>query len=232
MALVDLGFGRGLLEQEAAESIWRMDAQLGYPMPIASAWRDPVEQAQLRADWLRYAAYLNGGPIAPWAPYALEPSESWHCKGLAVDTPLRGAILDENGWIQTNDDEDWHRDRYPEHDQHRGETPAVPNTERENDTMRAVELAGAADSGIIIQDGCLPSSLPRQVFDALCSSYGLTSAVLPDWKYGTVVREQWAVYTQNHPAVVVTFNLDDDDADAIAAKVRAGLPLEWKVTPA
>lgn len=234
MALVDLGHGRGLLEQEAAESIWRIDAQLGYPMVIDSAWRDPVTQAGLRHAWERWDAYQRGvGPVAPWAPFALRPEDSWHCKGLAVDTRLRGAILDENGWIQTNDDEAWHRDRYPHLDRHLNDSPpiAVP-TQRKRDTMRAVELAGAADSGIIIQDGCLPNALPRQTFDALCGAYGLTSQVLADWQYGTVIREQWAVYAQNNPTLTLSVDLDAEDVEAIAAQVRAGLPLEWKVTPA
>lgn len=61
----------------------------------------------------------------------------------------------------------------------------------EDDDMKAVSQAGLPDSGIIIQAGVPPYALPRQVFEALMVSYGLTEHVLPDWQYGTVVREQW-----------------------------------------
>lgn len=105
---------------------------------------------------------------------------------------------------------------------------------RQEDTeMKAIELAGAPDSGIIIQAATPPASMPRQVFDTLCSIYGLTSVVLPDWKYGTAVREQWGAASSAaalHGNKVINVDINDDDAETIAKKVRDGLALTWTVT--
>lgn len=69
--------------------------------------------------------------------------------------------------------------------------PSFPGSEEEEDDMKAVRQDGVPNSGIIIQAATPPYSMNDQVFDALCGSYGLTAVSLPDWKYGTVVREQW-----------------------------------------
>lgn len=100
--------------------------------------------------------------------------------------------------------------------------------------MRAVKLAGVPNSGIIIQAATPPSSMGDQVFDALCGAYGLTAQELADWQYGTVVREQWNAFSSANPksaAQPVDINLSDDDAEAIAKKVREGLTLTVTVKP-
>lgn len=125
---VDVGHGRGRLSPDAAASLWRIDAQLGRPCRTNSLWRDPVLQAQLRAAWLAYAAWVGGyGPWAPVAPYALPPDQSVHCEGDAMDTneyadPAVDALLIDNGWIRTalGRGEPWHRDRIAALDKHRG----------------------------------------------------------------------------------------------------------------
>lgn len=66
-----------------------------------------------------------------------------------------------------------------------------PPKAKGDDDMRAIIQAGQPDSGIIIEAGVPPYSLPGQTFDALCGAYGLEAVTLADWQYGTVVREQW-----------------------------------------
>lgn len=94
---VDIGHGRGRLAPSPARSIARVDAAIGRPLDVNSAWRDPVTQQKL---YDAYRRYLNGGP---WAPIALPPSQSVHCRGFAVDTDDSGlrAILNRHGWYQT-----------------------------------------------------------------------------------------------------------------------------------
>ena len=71
----------------------------------------------------------------------------------------------------------------------------LTDTERpepeEDEDMKAVRQDGIPNSGLIIQGGTPPEALNDQVFDALCGAYGIKPVSVPDWKYGTVVREQW-----------------------------------------
>lgn len=94
---VDIGHGRGRLAPSPARSIARVDDAIGRPLDINSAWRDPDAQQKL---YDAYRRYLNGGP---WAPIALPPSQSIHCRGFAIDTDDSGlrAILNKHGWYQT-----------------------------------------------------------------------------------------------------------------------------------
>lgn len=91
---VDLGFGRGWLARPAAESIWRIDRQIGHALQITEAGRDYATQMR---HWLNYQR--NGYPIA------LHPdTPSLHQKGNAVDSNEAQRILrimEENGWRRT-----------------------------------------------------------------------------------------------------------------------------------
>lgn len=62
---------------------------------------------------------------------------------------------------------------------------------KKEDDMKAIKKLGVANSGIIIQAGIPPYSLPDQIFDALCGAYDLRPRVLEDWHYETALREQW-----------------------------------------
>lgn len=110
------------LEAEAAASWARMEAERGAELDTNSTYRDYDEQAKARRAYLAYVAYLNGGPWAPWAPLALDPDESWHCLGLAVDT-------DDDEWVRAHpqfgwrfvvSSERWHAQYYPTLDLRRG----------------------------------------------------------------------------------------------------------------
>lgn len=142
---VELGHGRGWAAPNAAKSIARIDRQLGRPADINEAGRSPERANENRAKWLAYSAYLNGGPWAPKAPYALGADESVHCWGGAADSDdwydeRAAAVWRDNGWRQTArypgnkaKDEPWHGE-YSEHlDNHRHEVVELIN---DNGTWR------------------------------------------------------------------------------------------------
>lgn len=124
MDQVDLGHGRGWLAREHAESIWRIDAELGHPMQITEAGRSH-EKAD--ANYAAYLAYLNGA--GPWAPIALPGDQSVHCLGGAIDSDEAQQHLElmkRHGWIRTVIRngvivEVWHFERFRDHDQHRND---------------------------------------------------------------------------------------------------------------
>lgn len=115
--MADLGYGRGWAADDAAASIHRIDQQLGHPVQITEAGRSAEDADKNYAAWI---AYQNGGP---WAPYALPASKSVHCRGEAVDSNEHSAPWEANGWVQTaryddDRDEPWHREYFPDRDQH------------------------------------------------------------------------------------------------------------------
>lgn len=128
---VDLGHGRGRAAPDTAAAIFRIDAELGRPADINEAWRSPEQANANRARWLAYERYLNGGPYAPKAPYALGAEDSVHCDGEAVDSddwydPAAAAVWRRNGFRQTARypgtarDEPWHGEHRPEWDENYG----------------------------------------------------------------------------------------------------------------
>jgi hypothetical protein len=133
---VSLSGGRGRLRPEAAASIARVDHELGRLLDINSAWRSPVTQARLRK---AYIDYLNGR--GPWAPIALEPEDSVHCDGWAIDTddgqPVGSRtdrILVDHGWILTvyrngNLVEPWHREYDKTRDNHLEDDMAITDSD-------------------------------------------------------------------------------------------------------
>lgn len=125
---VPLNGGRGRATPQCQWSIHRIDAQLGRYLDINSAWRDPQEQERF---YTAYRAYVNGN--GPWAPIALPPEQSVHCKGEAIDTDDNNAsmtrILNDNGWFHTvfRDGklvEPWHYEYDYKRDKYFGGTPA------------------------------------------------------------------------------------------------------------
>jgi len=91
---VDLGFGRGWLNRPAANSIRRIDRQIGHPMQITEAGRTWARQNE------HYQRYLRNG-----SPIALSPNApSIHQKGGAIDSNEAQrivAVLEEHGWRRT-----------------------------------------------------------------------------------------------------------------------------------
>lgn len=150
---VDIGHGRGWLAPEAAASVRRIDAQLGRPADVNEAGRSPERADENRRKWLAYERYLNGGPWAPKAPYALGSDESVHCWGGAADSddwydPAAAAVWREHGWVQTAlypnnlaKHEPWHGEYDPARDQHRNDpAPAGASITREEDLTMASDI--------------------------------------------------------------------------------------------
>lgn len=114
------------LQAPAALSWTRMESARGKPLDVNRSYASYEVQLKLYNQYRAYITYVNGGPFAPWAPLALHPDHSWHCRGLAVDT-------DDDGWIRMNPQfgwrfvvpsEKWHAQYYPEHDKSYGGLPA------------------------------------------------------------------------------------------------------------
>lgn len=122
--LVDLGYGRGQLRAAPAQSIFRLDAKIGRPVDSNSAYRDYNEQMKA---YRAYRAYRNG--TGPWAPLALHPDSSWHCKGMALDTDdgpnynrgISRQMWRDNGWLFEVATEDWHGQYYANLDKFAGQ---------------------------------------------------------------------------------------------------------------
>lgn len=143
-----LGHGRGWASPTAAASILRIDAQLGRLADINEAGRSPEKADENRRKWLDYERYLNGGPWAPKAPFALGSDESVHCSGDAADSddwydPRAAAVWRDNGWRQTarypgnpSKDEPWHGEHFEHLDNHRFDpAPAGGATTREQEEL-------------------------------------------------------------------------------------------------
>lgn len=148
MIPVDLGHGRGWLEEQAAKSQARIDRALGHPQQITEAGRDWETQ---NGHYQRYLAHLRGGD---WAPIALSPdTPSVHQKGRAKDTDERDVgLLNDHGWFQTvyrvvngrrTLVEPWHFEYFPERDNHRHEVVELVN---DGGTWRIAPAAAAPAS--------------------------------------------------------------------------------------
>lgn len=120
-------------EPSAAASWRRMEAKAGRLIDVNSSYRDYNLQMKL---YLDYQRYLAGGP---WAPYALHPDSSMHCKGLAADTDDQKLLksMPDHGWRQTAlaINEPWHFDYFKKYDKHIGEPANVPSATRRDRNM-------------------------------------------------------------------------------------------------
>lgn len=154
----DIGHGRGWLAPAPARSLKRIDAHmmrvLNRRADINEAGRSPEKANENRRKWLAYERYLNGGPWAPKAPYALGADQSVHCWGYAADSDdwynnRAAAIWREHGWRQTarypgnpRKDEPWHGEYSLALDKHRNDpaTPAatLPEPEKRDIDMRVI----------------------------------------------------------------------------------------------
>ncbi|WP_311878687.1 hypothetical protein [Microbacterium forte] len=167
---VDLGHGRGWASPAAAASILRIDRQLGRLADINEAGRSPEKANENRRKWLAYERYLNGGPWAPKAPFALGAEDSVHCSGDAADSddwydPAAAAVWRANGWRQTAlyphnlaKHEPWHGEYFPHLDTRRFDpAPAggALTTEQDELTMTSpiwnvvAKIGDAPESGTL-----------------------------------------------------------------------------------
>lgn len=87
-------------------------------------------------------------------------------------------------------------------------------TIRKDTRMHAVRQIGQPDSGIILGGGQPPRARHESVFIAECNALGITPVDVPDWQYGTVVREAWTDFSTTAGII----------ADAVAGKLPKGAP--------
>lgn len=92
--IVNLGGGRGLLREEPAKSLARIDRKLGHRMQITEALRSWAQQNE------HYQTYLKYG-----RPIALNPNTpSIHQLGYAIDSDEAQnhiALMEDHGWRRT-----------------------------------------------------------------------------------------------------------------------------------
>ena len=112
--------GSAVLSAPAAAAYLRALAA-GAPDSVTSSYRDPGEQMRLYNGWVARLPGYN---------FALHPSKSDHCKGLAIDLAgvkakawfrVHGRPF---GWLFTDGSEDWHIAYREQYDQHAGPVPA------------------------------------------------------------------------------------------------------------
>lgn len=132
MIQTDLGHGRGWLDEAAAASIARIDAELGHAIQITEAGRTWAQQD------VHYQHYLKYG-----SPIALSPdAPSVHQEGEAIDSDEAQKhieLMARHGWKRTvyrNKKlvEPWHFEYFASSDQHRNDP--TPTTTEEDDDMR------------------------------------------------------------------------------------------------
>lgn len=93
------------------------------------------------------------------------------------------------------------------------------------DQMYAIRQVGLPDSGIIIRAGVPPYSMPQQIFETEASTYGLAIKELPDWRYGTAVREQWTAVNVLRNALQSPVSSEDVQRIATATREEIGKAL-------
>tara|TARA_Y100001973_G_C5201494_1_gene338068 strand:+ start:823 stop:1656 length:834 start_codon:yes stop_codon:yes gene_type:complete len=155
---VDLGYGRGWLDRKPANSIFRIDRQIGHPIQITEAGRTWGRQNE----W--YQKYLRDG-----YPIALSPNTpSVHQEGGAVDSDEAQrilAIMHDHGWRRTvyrwidgvwTLVEEWHFEHFEHLDNHRYEgVPAGAGGEDDMPTVK--EIAQGVWHGITFRNGRTPA---------------------------------------------------------------------------
>ena len=217
----------GVAFEPAAAMSWRrMEARLGRRIDVNSSYRD--YSAQMIA-YNAYRAYVAG--IGPWAPYALHPDKSMHCKGLAVDTDDQAVLkgFASHGWRQTalQIGEPWHFDYFRSMDDHQGEPAGggsiplpIPEPDPEPTTPEDDEM-------ILIEalPDCGRAVIGPGYFRKLNSSEELKSATQMTTKTLTGNARQFDVWksialqgTAATSAVVLT----DAQLEQIEAAARAG----------
>lgn len=186
----DIGHGRGWLAPAPAASLRRIDAQLGRPADINEAGRSPEQADENRRRWLAYERYLNGGPWAPKAPYALGSDRSVHCWGGAADTDdsynaHASWVWLDNGWVQTAlypnnlaKHEPWHREYFEHLDNHRfdpvpaGEASAPTESEEDDDMPKNAAICTTAN------DRRISDTNPADIYAIINTGSGYFSPVM------------------------------------------------------
>lgn len=176
---------------EAAKSWVRMEQQLGRELDVNRSYADYDTQMAL---FLAYRAYLSGR--GPEAPLALHPDDSWHCRGLAVDTDDDQAVraMPDHGWKFIVDSEVWHAQYYPGADQHFGRRRIAAPAIQEVDVsaLRVISSPYYRASGNqVVHNGMVARSIPDAVALVLREGGISSKDYDEDYELDTELREVW-----------------------------------------
>lgn len=211
---VDLGGGRGWLEDPAARSIARIDREIGHRCQITEAGRTWEKQNE------HYQRYLRNG-----SPIALHPdTPSVHQLGAAIDSNEAQRILsvmDRHGWRRTvyrNGQlvEPWHFEYFWSLDQHRNETITLAQvggvwTFQEEDDMGTLDNTEANYQ-----------TFARFMQRAL--KYDVrTEGMGPDWRLGPTIFELLRAADDTADVKAIAVKMTDEDRKAIAAEVAKSI---------
>lgn len=117
MDISTLSGGRGQLPADAADSIHRLDADIGRRVQITEAGRTWARQLYLYDGWRQRLPGFNRAlhPSNPLANHVLIDGR----RGAVDSDEQTGVPWVSHGWILTAADEAWHREYFPERDTHR-----------------------------------------------------------------------------------------------------------------
>ncbi|WP_431800303.1 hypothetical protein [Microbacterium kunmingense] len=211
---VDLGGGRGWLEDPAARSIARIDREIGHRCQITEAGRTWEKQNE------HYQRYLRNG-----SPIALHPdTPSVHQLGAAIDSNEAQRILsvmERHGWRRTVYRngvlvEPWHFEYFWSLDQHRNETITLAQvggvwTFQEEDDMGTLDNTEANYQ-------TFAAWLQRAFkFDVRPGGKGA------DWRLGPTVFELLSAADDSGDIKAIAVKMTDEDRQAIAAEVAKAI---------
>jgi hypothetical protein len=217
---VDLGGGRGWLEDPAARSIARIDREIGHRCQITEAGR--TEEKQLE-HWNNYQR--NGYPIAlsPYPP-PRGNGPSVHQLGAAIDSNEAQrfvALMERHGWRRTVYRngvlvEPWHFEYFWSLDQHRNETITLAQvggvwTFQEEDDMGTLDNTEQNYQ-------TFASWLQRAFkFDVRPGGKGA------NWQLGPTVFELLSAADDSGDIKAIAVKMTDEDRQAIAAEVAKSI---------
>lgn len=151
--------GNATLDQPAAVA-YAQALMAGAPRGVTSSYRSPSEQNMLRQGWLDHLPGYN---------FALPPSQSVHCLGLAIDFPLDAELWfrdhPQYGFVfisAPGQSEHWH-----------AEFRGLPNSERHEDMIELIRSLyryycgrEAADSELIMQSDATSAMTAIEIHNA------------------------------------------------------------------
>lgn len=120
MITADIGHGRGILPQDAARSIARIDAAIGGVLQVTEAGRTYARQLDLYTKWINGVPGYNRAlhPDDPLANHVLMDGRRGAIDTEAVNWgQVTEAFLNANGWFRTASDEYWHYEYFFDRDQ-------------------------------------------------------------------------------------------------------------------
>lgn len=227
MTLVTLRPGL-TLESGAAASWARVEARTGRRYDVNSSLRNRAEQQRARDTWLAFnrnpTAWRRANPGKSDPPFALDPDDSNHVNGTAVDSDDAAQFEKDawnDGWRRTalNIGEWWHLDYIPALDRNKGQTSSSGNAKPLDPTKGKL----MADC-IVTAPGCQPALWSPGSWVILDTPEKLSQAKkLCDREVKLGLKREWqvaralAIYAQT-PATTVSLTAAQLAAIADAAQ--------------